>query len=419
MRSHRPISLVTAALLLPLLPGCRKEESAARPQAQSAPVVVQVAAAAQRPAPRTVEVTGTLYGDEEVTISAKVSGRVAKTLVDIGEAVAGGAALAEIERTDYEIAAEQAEAALSQSLSRLGLKGLPTGEVDLGAVPTVRQARLQAENAKARLARAEKLYRQQPPLISEQDYADAATAAAVADAVAEVALLAAQTNLAEVKSRQVDLRSKQQLLSDTVLSAPVPGGAKIDSPYKVTARLITAGDYVREGAPAFRLVRDNPIRFRASVPERYGQQVAVGQTCAVRVEGRKEAFGGSVRRINAQVDSASRAFQIEVELANPQGLLRAGSFARGALVVGQDEQGVFVPQAAVHTFAGIHKVFTVREGKIAEREVALGRSDADWVEIVKGVEAGAQVVVGGPARLASGVAVEVRTLPTTRPEGGR
>ena len=69
---------------------------------------------------------------------------------------------------------------------------------------------------------------------------------------------------------------------------------------------------------------------------------------------------------------------------------------------------VFVPQESVVSFAGVNKVFTVKDGKAAEVGIELGDRDGDEVEVIKGLKGGESVVVSGTSKLATGVPVEVK-----------
>jgi multidrug efflux pump subunit AcrA (membrane-fusion protein) len=60
----------------------------------------------------------------------------------------------------------------------------------------------------------------------------------------------------------------------------------------------------------------------------------------------------------------------------------------------------------VVTFAGIQKVFTVKDGKAVERPVVVGRREGEWVEIVEGLKADEQVVAA-PGNLVTGQPVNV------------
>jgi multidrug efflux pump subunit AcrA (membrane-fusion protein) len=67
---------------------------------------------------------------------------------------------------------------------------------------------------------------------------------------------------------------------------------------------------------------------------------------------------------------------------------------------------VTVPSSAVVTFAGIEKVFAVKDGKAVERTVVVGRREADWVEITEGLSADEQIVVT-PGNLVTGQPVTI------------
>src|SRR5204863_6415050 len=124
------------------------------------------------PLQRYVEVVGTLWGDEDATISNKVPGKVIAIYADIGDRVASGEPLAQLLKADYELDRNQKQSALQESLAKLGLRELPTGDLDVNAIPAVRRAKLQADNAESRYNRGKQLHDETPPLLSDQDFAD-------------------------------------------------------------------------------------------------------------------------------------------------------------------------------------------------------------------------------------------------------
>ncbi|HWP41425.1 MAG TPA: biotin/lipoyl-binding protein, partial [Tepidisphaeraceae bacterium] len=196
--------MITLALALA---GCgdREGRGQARGQQPSAappePISVQVAPVRTGPLERVVEVVGTLWGDEHVTLGAKVPGRVRDIFVDVGDRVGPGQPLAQIDPADYELAVEQKQMELKEALAKLGLSELPDEHFDVASVATVQRARFQAANAQARLERARVLFQAKPPLISEQDYADLETACQVAQRDHAVAELEARSQLALARSR--------------------------------------------------------------------------------------------------------------------------------------------------------------------------------------------------------------------------
>lgn len=237
MRYFSRIAFVVCVSCAAVLVGCRKKAEATGRKADEA-VIVTLAPSRAMSVQRTIDVVGTLFGDEEAQISAKVPGRVLKTIVDIGDRVDAGAPLAQIDPVDYELARKQAESQLQQTLSKLGLNAMPSADFNADTVPTVQQAKLQAANAEARFRRADKLFLQKPPLISEQDYADAKTKAQVDRSAYDVALLNAKAILAEVHSRQADLAIAERRLTDATVRAPQLTPGSTTPRYGVTARQV-------------------------------------------------------------------------------------------------------------------------------------------------------------------------------------
>ena len=407
--------------MLALLGGCDRKGAAAGAEAPkkdvSVPVLLKGAKVAS--VQRTVEVVGTLYGDEEAVISAKVPGKLAAIYKDMGDRAQDLEPLALIEQVDYELAKKQRELAISQALAQLDLDKPPAPDFDVTIVPTIKRVKLKWDNAKAKLERGKKLHEQTPPLISDQDYADLETAASVAKSDFDVEIITAQTVLGEIKMRLADLEVAKQKLADTVIRAPapttLPSGMEIQmatklavKPFAVAARMSSVGEYVKEGAPLFRVVKDDPIKLKAYVREQFVGDVRVGQKVEVRVVAYDRAFLGVVSRVNPQISKDSRTFDIEVMVANPERLLRAGGFANAWVQTRMEEGVAFVPQEAVVSFAGVNKVFLVKDGKAAEAVVELGDTKEGWTEVSKGLSGREEVVVMGQSKLASGVPVRIR-----------
>ena len=450
---HKGATAICGALLsIALLSGCEKPAAQSAgpgggagagggrgvgPPQQRDPVNVSLTKVRTMPTDRFVEVIGTLQGDEDVTVSAKVSGRVTSIYKDLGDAAEPGELLAEIDKTDYQLVVAQKELAVREALAKLGLTDMPSSGFDAAQTPSVQRAKLQADNAEAKFQRGRQLHEQVPPLISDQDFADFQTAAAVARSNYDVELLTARALIVEASARQADLDIARQSLTDTVVAVPVsrkftttiqtsraPGANPTTVPtvgggdnYILAERMISTGEYIKDGTPLFRLLDVDPIKLRATAPEKHVGRVKLGQPASIHVEAYPEPFVGHVSRMNPQIDPASRTFQVEILVANPEHQLKPGGFAQARINTHQDPNVVFVPQSSVLTFAGVSKVFTIKDGKAAEILVELGQRRGDVIEVVKGLKGNEQIVADNLNRLANGVPVKVSgaTAATTQP----
>jgi RND family efflux transporter MFP subunit len=391
--------------------GCHREDAASAAPGETRQIVVTLSPVRAGSADRTIDVSGTLFGQEEAVVSAKSAGRILTVEADVGDAVDPGAVLARIEPRDAELALAERRAMLRESLARLGLTEMPGEGFDPSEVPTVVRARAEESNAEARARRARQLFDQTPPLISEQDYADIQTRWEVSRSDAEVALLTARAVLAEAGTQAAAVALAEQALADTTVRAPGAAGG-VDLSYAVAERRVSVGEYVTEGTPMFRVVASELIKFRALVPERFAGSIAPGQAAEVWVEAYAEPFAGKVERVAPSIDGASRMFQIEIHIPNADHRLKAGAFARGRVAFRREEGIEFVPADSVVTFAGVQKVFSVADGKAVEHRVRLGVRDGDWVEIVGGIDASEVVVTGAPVLSRN---APVRVAPSAAP----
>jgi RND family efflux transporter MFP subunit len=376
-----------------------------------AQIVVTVASATRRPVQREIEAVGTLHGFEEIPISAKVEGRVTKIRFDISDRVKPGDVLLEIDPTDFELSRRRSAWELQVEVAKLGLTELPRGDVDLSKVPTVMQALSRKENATKRLDRIKPLVATKAVSVEEGD--SAANDVRVAEAEYANQLLIAQAGLATIKLKQSALAVAQQQLVDSQVrvptpSQPVPGmGQGVN--YAVMSRAVSEGALVRPGTEIGKLVITETLKLRVPVPERHCAEVQLGQTVDVALAAYPTPFSGTVTRINPSVDSTTRTFDVEIQVPNPTGELKPGSFAKVHIQTRMDSEAATVPLSALVNFAGINKLFVIENGRAREIPVTTGVQATDWVEITSpALPPDAQIITSGQSLLAAESPVSIR-----------
>ncbi len=379
-----------------LLGGCGGGEAqvaASRGASASLPAKqVKLANSEARQLTQTVTAPGTLAADEQATLSFKVAGRVSEIKIDLGSQARKGQVIAILETTEFKVRLQQAEAALQQARVRLGLP--PQGNddrVDPENTSLARQARAVLEEAKSNRDRTIQLVNQGIQSKAELDRVESAYK--VADSRYQDAIEEVRNRQAVLLQRRSELAIAQQQLVETTLYAPFDGA--------VRERRASLGEYLNAGAPVATIVRLHPLRLRVETPEREAQGIKVGQSVRVLVEGdNQQSYSGRVARLSPAFQELSRTLIIEAEVDNQQGRLRPGSFAKAEIQTSMTSNVIMVPASAVVTFAGIQKVFSVKDNKAVEKTVVVGKRDGDWV-VVEGLDAGAQVVLS-PGNLVSG-----------------
>ena len=283
------------------------------------------------------------------------------------------------------------------------------------------------KNAAGKVQRARRL----TGAMSAEDREQIETDHEVARANYQQAVLDAEATLASARYRQASLESMQRRLQETRILAPFPRGVEsYGDPveYAVCQRSVAEGEVVwampnipGASTTLFKLVIDRPLKFQATVPERHRGDIKIGQSAELEVEAYpSEPFAGRVSRINPAVDRTSRTFQVEVLIPNADRRLSPGSFARAEVLTRVDPAARTVPEEAIVTFAGVTKVFVVRDGKVHEVHVRPGASltvaGRTWVEVEGPLPPDASVVTSGQSQLADGAAVRMRTQPSGREE---
>ncbi|MGE5247708.1 MAG: efflux RND transporter periplasmic adaptor subunit [Verrucomicrobiota bacterium] len=397
-RRSKPAAVVVLAALLLAGAGCRRGEQTARAShvdEGKEPRPVRVVAAATERLPRTVTATGTLAADEEVAAGFKVAGRVSEILVDLGSPVKKGQVLGRLDPADFRIRVEQAKAALRQVRAGLGLP--PEGgeeRADPERTALVREARAVLEEA--RLNRDRMATLREKDLVARAEFDAAVSRLLVAESRYQAAVEEIRNRQELLAERRSALALARQQFDDSVLHAPIDGA--------VRERLASAGEYLAAGSPVVRLVRIHPLRLRVAVPERDAAAIRVGQEVQVRLEGDSVVHTGRVARLSPAIQEQNRTLVVEATVANRQGRLRPGAFARAEIVVSADRAVVLVPENAIVTFAGLERVFGVADGRAVEKRIRTGRRIGGRVEVLEGLAAGEPVVVE-PGNLTGGQAV--------------
>jgi RND family efflux transporter MFP subunit len=391
-------SLLAISVLLAVgLAGCGRQQ-AVQSRRDSGPIEIRTAPVVMRQMQRVVEAVGTLFPFDEVIVSAEIEGRVDEVPVDLGDSVQQGQVLARVSEEEQRYLLAQTEAQLRQALERLGLKSENEKVRDIRETPDVRRAQADLFDAQQRFKRVRELVDQ--GIGSAQDLDGAEARFKALQAAYDSSLYQTRNLIQEVERFRAVLDLQRKKLRDATVRAPFAGSIK--------ERQVTIGQYVRPNTPLFALVKTDPIRLRAEIPERMAPWVKVGQTADVWVEAYQERkFQGRIWRISPTVDQSKRTFVVEALIQNPAGELKPGSFARARVQTSHVEQISLVPVRAVNYVLGSNKVYVVRNQRIDAREVKLGdRFDQD-VEILDGVREGEQVATTQLARLDAGSQVRV------------
>jgi RND family efflux transporter MFP subunit len=190
------------------------------------------------------------------------------------------------------------------------------------------------------------------------------------------------------------------------------GETRIVSPIDgyVLARRLDPGALVGPGAagPIVTVAQTRTLRVFVAVNEHDAPRIHLGQDAQVELDafvGR--VFSGKVVRISPAFDLSTRTLNVEVQLPNPEGELRIGMYGRASIVLEVHSNATVVPDSAVVINSLGRFAFVLDGDKVRRRTIETGVDGGTWLEVLKGLAAGEEVVTLGTDALADGMQVRV------------
>ena len=403
-----PLALASAAAL----GSCAK----AKAGAERPPQAVRAAAAERRDFVLSSEYAARIAPSLEVNLSPKVGGRVASIRAEVGQRVAKGAVLLELDASDYDAQYRQAKAALGTAKAGLARTS------DSGQEQQILQAQAAADQASVAYDDASSLYEKTKRLFDS----GAASQRSLDDAEARYKSAAIQRDAAlrslsivkdkagsqanDIASGQVDSASAQADLARSQLEA-----ATMRSPIagRVSYRGVEAGEMIGTSTLAFTVIDDSSVVAEAGLSERQVGLVRPGMALEVAVPALgAKPFAGRVDSVSPAADPRSLLYAVKVRVPNSGGLIKGGMIARIRVPLETRRGAILVPELAVFSENGGDYAFVAAadaQGKYRaeKRLLKLGESDGESVEILEGLSAGELVVVEGKEFIGPGDAIGV------------
>jgi RND family efflux transporter MFP subunit len=387
-----------AALVFAAGAACSKSESAQARGRDEAAKPVKVERVREEAVQRSVEVVGTLAAVDEVTISSEAEGRVSRLLADLGDRVHAGQMLVELDAEKLQYNADQQKAALARALAKYGAAD-PQHLPAIERTPDVVKAQAELVLAKQGFDRAQELHKRQ--LVPRQTLDDAQAMLQTKQAGYDSSLQNAKNLRADIDASEAAAKLAERQLRDTAIRAPFDG--------YVQKRLVNLGEYVKVQTPVMAVVRVDPLKVAAEIPERMAPWIKVDQPIDLHVDAFPgKTITGKVSRISPAVTTSTRAFPFEALVPNRDAQLKPGTFARVRIVSSRVDQVLTLPYAALQYRYGVNRVFVVDGDRLVVRELKVGERLGDRIEIMSGVKAGETVAISDVDKLIDGTKVAVK-----------
>ena len=383
MNRRTPLSALGATALLVSAAACSRHE-ATRPLPEEPAVNAPVAIAHEEQLPNLHLASGTVRGRSTAVLTSKITGYVRTVSVRPGDHVKAGQSLARLEANDTRATVARARAALAQTHNA-------KIEAESGLVAASAAARF----AKTSYERASLLLADKA--IAQQQFDEAEARWQSARAQEQMAEARIRTLGSSIDAAEAGLGEASANLGYAEITAPFAG--------RVLERRVDPGALASPGAPLFVLADESGLRVEAAVEESLASDVKLGDDAEVTIDALAKPIIGKVGEIVPDIDSASRAFLVKIDLPPEAASVRSGAYTRVAFHVGATKRLV-VPSPAISSLGALERVFVVQDGRARLRMITRGQTSGPWTEVLTGLSANESLVAAPPADLRDGTRIE-------------
>jgi len=294
-----------------------------------------------------IEVAGTLLPFQETEIHPEVAGRVVELSIHEGAVVRKGTLLARLFDGDL-------------------------------------QAQLQ--KLRVQLQIANKTQQRQDELlkiggISQQDY--------------DLSLLNVSTIKADMQILQADINK-------TRIRAPFDG--------KLGFKNISMGAYITPTTVITTIRQVNKLKLEFSVPEKYSNEVKVGNNVAFTTESSNKKYSAKIVATQSGITQETRSLAVHAIVENVDEGVTAGGFAKVNFNMGDNNKAIMIPSQAIIPEARDKKVILYHDSTASFITVVTGTRDSSKVEILDGLAVGDTIVTTGLLSIKPGSKIKISSL---------
>ena len=212
------------------------------------------------------------------------------------------------------------------------------------------------------------------------------------------------------ESQNEAVNQLKQQLAKTTVRAPFSG--IIDDVITEQGNVVGAGQ-----TPLMRIVNLDDMYIEAEVPERYVSDVTAGKKVIVELPFLGKSIETKIRQASNFINPANRTFKVEIEIPNKEKSIKPNLTARLKINDYTSEKALLVPQSIISENAeGEQYVYVVKDKNVEGEGIATrviiktGKTQGDVIEVLEGIEDGAELVKEGARSVKDGQTVKVLTI---------
>ncbi|MGA8149725.1 MAG: efflux RND transporter periplasmic adaptor subunit [Terriglobales bacterium] len=412
--------------LLAVSPSCSKESAEREPT-----VSVQVAVVEKKAIEHTVVAEAILFPLAQSAITPKISAPVKTFYVKRGSRAHAGELLAVLENRDLAAAAQDTKGSYDQAQAAYEI----STTADLPA--EMQKAELEAKAAKQTLDAEQKVYDSRQELFQQ----GALPRKELDQAGVDLTLARNQFEMAQRHLDALLAIGKQQTLKSAAGQLESAKGkylgaqaafsySEIRSPIDgvIADRPLYPGEMAAAGTPLLTVMDVSQVVARAHIPQPDAALLKLGDKATITAPGENDPVEGKITVISPALDPNSTTVEIWVQAKNPDQHFKPGTSVQLSMLARTIPEALVIPAASLLTAqdGSASVMLAGADGRAHQRNVKVGVRQDEQVQIVKGVQAGDQVVISGAYGLPDNIKIKTETpaappvdkAPDEKSEGG-
>lgn len=325
-------------------------------------IAVTVAKATADVTTQSLSVSGKLQAAQQAILSTRIMGFITQLHVAVGDSVAKGTTLLQIQNSDLEAKLAQVEATISEATVAVG-------------------------SAQKDFERFTSLFKSQSATQKELD-----------DMTARYQMAKARLEAARQMKKEVETQ-----FAYTHIKAPFNG--------VITRTQVSQGDMARPGAPLLAIEAPQQLEVLASVDASSINSLAKGTKVMVVINSIKAQLEGVVSEISASALHTGGQYEVVVRLPKASPALKSGMYATVEIPVKNTTStaGIFIQKEALITKGQLTGIYTLSQQNTALlRWVRLGKTIGNQVEVLSGIASGEKYIITSQGKLFNGASVRVQ-----------
>ena len=208
--------------------------------------------------------------------------------------------------------------------------------------------------------------------------------------------------ITQIASIDADIAYNEAQLRKLQIRAPFDG--------IIGLRMVSEGAIVSTSTLITTLQQIDPLKLDFPVPERYKNQMKVGDKVYFTVSGIRDTLTGKITAIQPSADEVTRTVTSRAMVPNPDGKLVPGAFANVSIPLAENPDAILIPAQAIIPTTRDKEVAIEKNGKAKIVTVTTGLRLVDNIEITQGLQVGDTVITTGIMQVKEGMKVHFTNL---------